>query len=218
MMDLRSKSKEREPSGNGTAEICRRRKNRKDDKKMKIEESACFSGYREEKFSFPFQEGVAEYEKLKSDLQKVVMAASGSGLHTFYTGACYGFDILAGEIVIGLRDQLKKPIRLISVLPFENQAQLWKEHWRDRYFTMLEYSDQVITLQPRYTRGCYCRRNEFLVDHSCLLICYHNGQEGGTEQTVRYALQRELSVINLSGEKKTPQNNSLYFYNFVDKV
>lgn len=164
---------------------------------MKMDATVCFSGYREEKFPFSLRDGNAQYEQLKKDLLSAVLEAVEEGYGDFYTGACYGFDILAGEAVLQARDRYGLPIRLLSVIPFENQAQLWSEHWRDRYFFMLERSDQVITLQEHYTRGCYQRRNRYMVERSRLLICYHTGRSGGTGNTVKEAIQKGLYVVNL---------------------
>lgn len=166
------------------------------------EKTACFSGYRPEKFPFPFRESNPQYLRLKKDLLFAIQNACAQGYEDFYSGACYGFDILAGEAVLFLRDKLQSPIRLLCALPYENQAQLWSEPWRDRYFSMLERADRVTTLQTRYTRGCYHRRNAFMVERSSLLICYHNGQEGGTEDTIRCAERLGLDIWQLCPQEQ----------------
>lgn len=183
---------------------------------MNNHHTACFSGYREEKFSFPLQEGNPQFEQLRRDLKSAVLEAVDGGYGDFYTGACYGFDILAGETVLWARDELSMPVRLLSVLPFENQAQTWSEAWRDRYFSMLERSDQVITLQAGYTRGCYQRRNEYMVHRSNLLICYHNGRTGGTDATVRSAMGYGLYGINLCKDQFVEESVPLYTLQFCE--
>ena len=55
-------------------------------------------------------------------------------------------DILAGEMVLGMKEEFPE-IQLIAVLPFEEQANTWGEFWREKYFTLLEHCDDVITLQ-----------------------------------------------------------------------
>ena len=86
-------------------------------------------------------------------------------------------------MVLGMKEEFPE-IQLIAVLPFEEQANTWGEFWREKYFTLLEHCDDVITLQPRYTPGCYQRRNRYMVDRSSLLICYYDGKTGGTQSTV----------------------------------
>ena len=181
---------------------------------MKMDTAVCFSGYREEKFPFALQDGNVQYEQLKKDLLSSVLEAVEEGYGNFYTGACYGFDILAGEMVIKARDEYGLPIRLTSVLPFENQAQLWKEYWRDRYYSMLEFSDQVVTLQTRYTRGCYQRRNRYMIERSDLLICYHTGCPGGTSHTVYAAIQNGLYVVNICKDLFIEEPSLLYTLSF----
>ena len=49
-----------------------------------------------------------------------------------------------------------------------------------------------------YFTGCFSVRNRFMVDSSSLLICYFDGQAGGTAQTVHYAQDSGLHIVNLS--------------------
>ncbi|MCI9272981.1 MAG: DUF1273 domain-containing protein [Clostridiales bacterium] len=183
---------------------------------MGIEHTACFSGYREEKFPFPLRDGNQPFDRLKRDLTAAILEAVDQGYGDFYTGACYGFDILAGEAVLAVRDKLSQPIHLLAAIPFENQAQLWSEHWRDRYYSMLERSDRVITLQPRYTRGCFQKRNQYMIDRSNLLICYHNGTGGGTDSTVRSAERQGRYVINLCKDKLVEVTAPIYTLHFCE--
>ena len=173
---------------------------------MEYETSACFSGYRAEKFPFPLQRGNDGFERLLDKLRQAILQAVQDGYHTFYTGACYGFDIVAGEEVLSLCSERKLPLRLISVLPFENQAQLWSERWRDRYYSMLEASYNVVTMQPKYTRGCYQRRNEYMLNRSSRLICYYTGAAGGTQNTVDAAEKMGMDIVLLHGEESRDSN------------
>lgn len=173
---------------------------------MQYETSVCFSGYRAEKFPFPLQRGNEAFEAFRKLLRQTILDAVNDGYDTFYTGACYGFDIAAGEEVLSLKRERGLSLRLIAVLPFENQAQLWSERWRDRYFAMLESCDNVVTIQPRYTRGCYQRRNEYMVNRSSRLICYYTGQPGGTQNTVEAAEKLGLEIVILSGQDSEPSN------------
>lgn len=160
---------------------------------MRLEETACFSGSRAEKLPFSVSDGSREYEEFLWRLSSVIREAAEEGYRVFYTGGCTGFDILAGEMVLGMKEEFPE-FQLIGVLPFEEQASTWSEFWRDKYFTMLERCDDVITLQTRYSPGCYQRRNRYMVDRSSMLICYYNGKTGGTQSTVAYAEKMGLEV------------------------
>lgn len=160
--------------------------------------TACFSGYRAQKFSFPFTEGEPDYEVLASRLEKAVRAAVNDGYERFYCGAAQGFDLLAAETVLRLRE-MGEDVRLYCAVPFPGQARDWTEDWKQRYARVLRQSDGVLTVSPSYSRGCYQLRNRYMVDRACRLICYFDGQPGGTAATVRYAVKKGLEIVNLCG-------------------
>ncbi|MEA5057272.1 MAG: SLOG family protein [Anaerotignum propionicum] len=159
--------------------------------------SLCFSGHRSERLP----QSNEEMEKLKLHLWEKVDKAIENGIDTFYFGACYGFDLLCANVVLQRKRVIKladpKTIKLIAVVPFEEQAKNWKESDREIYYDTLAQCDEVITLSTRYTQGCYHERNRYMVDHSNKLICYHDGSSGGTAYTVKYAEQKQLQIINL---------------------
>lgn len=163
---------------------------------MGLETAACFSGCRAEKLPFSVSDGSEEYELFLKRLKESIREAAQDGYRDFYTGGCSGFDILAGEAVLALKEELSE-LRLIAVLPFEEQANAWSEFWREKYFSLLERCDQVLTLQPKYTAGCYQRRNHYMVERSSLLICFYDGKNGGTQSTVSYAEKMGLEIRTL---------------------
>ena len=69
----------------------------------------------------------------------------------------------------------------------------------ERYDRVLERCDAVETVSESYSRGCYQLRNRYMVDRSGRLICYFDGQPGGTAGTVRYAMKKTLEIVNLCG-------------------
>lgn len=159
-------------------------------------QSVCFSGYREEKFKFKFNLSDSNYAKLENTLREIIRDVIAKGFKTFYCGMCYGFDIIAGEIILEQK-ALGNNIDLIAAIPFEEQAKSFTKLWRERYYNLLEASDKVITLQPRYKKGCYQRRNEYMANRCSLLICYYSGDNGGTKNMVDYCKLKNLEIINL---------------------
>lgn len=67
---------------------------------------------------------------------------------------------------------------------------------------VFQQSERVMYLEPEYSYGVYYRRNEWLVDHSSLLICYCNSSRGGTKMTMDYAASQDIPLINLNGAKR----------------
>ena len=88
-------------------------------------------------------------------------------------------------------------VRLVAVIPYSRQAAHFSPADRTRYEAVLERADERILLSPVYHAGCFHVRNDYLVDHASLLLCYYNGTQGGTRYTVRRALKAGLPVVNL---------------------
>jgi uncharacterized phage-like protein YoqJ len=164
------------------------------------ENSLCFSGHRSEKLP----KSKDKFENLKLRLCLEIDKAIESGIDIFYFGACYGFDLLCAEIVLMRKRKSNfidsKQIKLIAVVPFEEQAKNWNENDREKYYNTLAECDEVITLQTRYSQGCYYARNRFMVDKSSKIICYYDGGTGGTAYTYNYAEKNNMQITNLYDE------------------
>lgn len=165
---------------------------------MQIKErSLCFTGHRSEKL--PKTE--KEMEKQKVRLWQEIDKAVEHGIDTFYFGACYGFDLLCADFVAKRKRVIKisdpKSIKLIAVIPFEEQAAKWRESDREIYYDTLPLCDEVITLHTHYKRGCYHARNRYIVDRCSKMICYYDGGIGGTAYTVNYAKTNGLEITNI---------------------
>ena len=164
----------------------------------KRERSLCFTGHRTEKLP-QTKEGIKALEnKILCEIDKAI----ANGIDTFYFGACYGFDLMAAEQVLKRSKLLNlrnpKPIRLIAVIPFEEQAIYWLESDREKYYDeILPYCDEVITLNTKFKKGCYHERNRYIVDRSSRMIAYYDGSSGGTAYTVKYAETKGLDIKNL---------------------
>ncbi len=159
--------------------------------------SLCFTGHRTEKL--PKTE--KELENLKKKLLLAIDRAIANGVDTFYFGACYGFDLLAAQLVL-MRSKIlvldnPKHIRLIAVVPFEEQAACWSETNREIYYSTLQYCDEVIMLHTKFEKGCYHERNRYMVNRAGQMIAYYDGSSGGTGYTVQYAKQKGIKITNL---------------------
>ena len=150
---------------------------------------ACFSGHRR----LP-----QNCEELRAKLKKEIIGLIGHGVVFFGAGGAWGFDMLAEETVIELKEDYPH-IRLVLVLPCppDQQTLKWSAGQRQRYYEILERADKVRILSPQYTNGCMLVRNRHLVDNSAYLICYLREQHGGTTYTVDYADRRGLQIIRL---------------------
>lgn len=161
------------------------------------ETALCFTGHRTEKL--PQTE--EELKVLKMALYIAIDEAVKSGIDTFITGVCYGFDLMAAEQILFRRRVIKpgdpEEIKVAAVIPFEGQANRWNEETRDTYFDILSKCDEVITLNAQYKNGCYHERNRFMVDNSSRIIAYYDGSGSGTGYTIDYAKKAGLAIVNL---------------------
>ena len=154
--------------------------------KLKV---ACFSGHRK----LP-----DDCTELRSNLEKAITTLIGQGVVFFGSGAALGFDQLAAETVLRLKEDYPH-IRLVMVLPCppEEQSLKWNDQQKKRYFELLDKADKVRVLSPRYTNSCMLDRNRHLVDSSAYLICYLREQRGGTFYTVCYAERQGLNILRI---------------------
>lgn len=167
------------------------------DENISREKTVCFTGHRSEKL--PKGEAL---DLLRKRLALEIERALQDGYDTFLFGGAYGFDLMAAEevlkkkVLIDLQNPQK--IRLIAIIPFEEQAVRFSVADHERYYEIMPKCDEVITLNTRYTKQCYAQRNQYMVDRSNRVICCWNRQSiSGTAQTVRMAERQNLEVINL---------------------
>ena len=164
---------------------------------MEIEryKTVAFTGYRTHKILRPGIP-VAVLENIRCELKTVLRKLYGEGYRVFLSGMAEGFDLLAAEEVLLLKQEFSD-VKLIGVLPFRKQALKYSRSDRERYESILRECSFVELLSEQYYQGCYFARNDFLVEHCSVIICYYDGQKGGTEYTVKRAGEAGIPVINL---------------------
>lgn len=150
----------------------------------------CFTGHRPEKMDH-------SEEIVVQKLERAIRAAIARGLTVFIVGMAPGVDILAGEIVIRLRDEEGLPLRLIAAEPHLDFDKRWDAHWQKRYHFVLESSDHKTVVCKHNRPSAYQERNRFMVDHSAYVIAYWSGGSGGTRNTVLYAEKAGVPVENV---------------------
>lgn len=153
------------------------------------QQTACFTGHRK----IPSEEILT----VKKRLLKTIAASIESGYCYFGAGGALGFDTIAAQSVLELKEKYPH-IKLILVLPCPNQTRGWSEHDVSEYERIKSEADKVVYTSEHYFRGCMQKRNRHLVDNSSLCICYLTESSGGTAYTVKYAQKCGLSIINIT--------------------
>ena len=162
--------------------------------------TVAFTGHRPEKLPWGTNDNSPEGTLFKFRLREALEYLIGRGYVNFLSGAARGFDTIAAEIVISLRE-VYPWVRLTVVLPCADQAARWNAEDKRRWDNIVHNSDHVETLAPVYDKSCMFRRNRYLVDNADLVLAaYHKGSTGGTAMTVDYARKQGVKVRRLSFE------------------
>lgn len=156
-------------------------------------ETCCFTGHRE----IPKSLNDNLYNRVMDGVNYLYRTHN---IKTFLAGGAVGFDTVAAQAVLKCREA-NSDIRLIIVIPCQNQARYWSHDEIDTYERINELADRVICLSEHYHRGCMHQRNRYLVDNSRACICYLTRDSGGTAYTVKYAQSKGLRIINLAQSK-----------------
>lgn len=151
--------------------------------------TCCFTGHR----LIP----KAQLPGILQRLNAQVDAAIAQGTDTFISGGALGFDQLAALVVLNKRDDEHQPVRLIIAQPCRDQSKGWRAKEQQLYQSILNRADQVVCLSERYFNGCMQMRNRYMVDHADQVIACMERLQGGTAQTVNYALKKGLDITNV---------------------
>lgn len=149
--------------------------------------TACFTGHR----VLP----EAELPEIAERLEGALTALIEQGYRYFGAGGALGFDTLAAQAVLRLRERYLQ-IRLILVLPHRDQTRGWPQADIDIYEEIKRRVNKVTYTSENYFRGCMQKRNRHLVDNSSVCICYLTKSTGGTAYTVNYARRCGLQILD----------------------
>lgn len=153
--------------------------------------TCCFTGHR----------SLSHEEKLKVAvrLREIIAEQIKAGVVFYGAGGALGFDTLAAQTVLDMKKEYPQ-LRLILVLPCEDQTRGWRSEDIAVYEDIKQRSDKVVYVSREYTPDCMHKRNRHLVDHSGICICYLTRSSGGTAYTVDYAWRKRLHVINIAND------------------
>ena len=165
-----------------TLDICRKSRDR-----WLSHLSASFTGHRQ----------VISCRQTAERVKDAIRYCYKNGIRFFYAGGAVGFDTIAAEAVLSLKEELTD-IVLIIVVPFPGQDKYFKMENKKRYMNIFNRADEVVTVSGSFSNIAYLKRNDYMISHSCQLIAYWDGKSlGGTSYTVRKALDKKLPIYNL---------------------
>lgn len=121
------------------------------------------------------------------------------GVTRFFTGGNLGFDTLAAQVVLRVREDHPE-VRLALVLPSRDQADKWPQRAVETYEDIKSRSDEVIYTSETGGYGAILRRNRYMMDESDYCLCYLTKTSGRTAELVRYAERTDHPVINIAND------------------
>ena len=105
------------------------------------EKTCCFTGHR--------QIPPGEEERIKNRLESIVTSLHHRGIYYYGAGGALGFDTLAAEAVLRLRERYPA-LRLILVLPCRDQTRGWRPEDVRRYERIRSRADKTVYTSQRY--------------------------------------------------------------------
>ena len=153
------------------------------------ERTCCFTGHRQ----LPVHKTEYILRCLNEEIERLI----GEGVTTFLSGGALGFDQMAATL-IAMKKEMGYNIRLMLILPNRDQDKLWPDKAKQLYGYLLESADEVCYISDTYSNSCMKERNYYMVEHSAYCICALLRDRSGTGQTVRYAKQKNLHVVNVA--------------------
>lgn len=149
---------------------------------MDYEKTCCVTGHRD----IPAE----QMDRIQELLRREILAAIEDGYTHFISGFASGADLLFAEIVVELKEIY--PITLEAAIPYPGRMKT-----PDETFQRLIRCCNVVKIHSdTYFKGCYMRRNRYMVDQSQRIIAVYDGRlYGGTAATVWYAKKKDVRIV-----------------------
>ena len=149
---------------------------------MDKEKACCVTGHRD----IPAE----QMDRIQKLLRQEILAAIEDGYTHFISGFATGADLLFAVIIAELKEIY--PITLEAAIPYPGRMKTPDETFQ----RLIRCCDTVKIHSDSYFKGCYMRRNRYLVDQSQRVIAVYDGRPtGGTAATVRYAKGKDVRVV-----------------------
>lgn len=144
-----------------------------------MEKTAVFIGHRD------------CYELTADNIIPAIEKCISMGIDTFLNGGMGHFDNISAIAVDSLRAKYPN-IKLVLVKPYPKL----KAHNPSLYDDVILFADESYIDEIGYRRAIP-QRNEYLVDHSSVAICYVHRQSAGAFKTYLKAKQKGLKIIEI---------------------
>ncbi len=153
------------------------------------EQRACFTGHR----------NIAKHleKQIKIKTKEAIFSLIQRGVSFYFNGGARGFDLIAAQCVIELRNEYSQ-IKLFMALPFKEQAKKWSPKDIALYHSILDLADRVEYLSNEHYGRCMLDRNDYMVKNSKHCVAYMIRNYGGTAYTVKKSKENGSAVYNIA--------------------
>ena len=130
------------------------------------------------------------------ELRQLLEELYAEGARRYLCGMAWGFDLSAGEAVVQHK-LLHEDVELVAVEPFAEFRSFFRGEDAERYDALIAAADCRVVVRENNV-GAYMRRNDYLVDHSSLVVAWWDGRrDGGTAYTALRARRKGREVVNI---------------------
>lgn len=162
----------------------------------------AFTGHRKERILQGCGNNPLILKRIKEAVVRQVTELHRQGYKVYYTGMANGFDMAAAEAVLQVREEYGD-IMLVAAVPFRKQPLWFDAEDQLLYACLLERVDRVVMVSENYHKGCYLRRDEYMVRKADVIVAYWDlVPKGGTFYTVSKAMESGKPVINIYASMK----------------
>ncbi len=152
------------------------------------------------KQNHPFELRPHDTIHVKERVERCILDLYDRGFRRFIVGGATGFDLIAARALAEIKIHTLKDINIVVAVPFRGQEDGYTPAEKALYHHTLRTADEVKYLSEKFYKGAFLDRNDYMLMHSSLLVCYYNGQRGGTMYTVNRAIKLGHEIINLCPE------------------
>ena len=169
---------------------------------LNLQLTCSLTGHRPCKLPWGYDENCESFKIFKEKIKIILNQLIDNGIINFLTGMAEGFDMIATEVLINLRNSYPH-IKIIAILPCLHQEKLWNKKQQERYKKIISLCDNKIVISQVYTNNCMQKRNAYMVRHSSILFaCYDSISNGGTKNTINYAKKQNRKLIFINPNEK----------------
>ena len=174
----------------------------------------CFTGHRPSKlggYDWNTPKNQKIIEELIRDTIINVVSDSGEMDIMFYCGGSLGVDQMAFNICRKLKStDHNRNYTITLAIPFKKQADRWTKSSQKEFNNEKMSADTVafVDMLPEYSIAGYkdgeyypekmMKRNEYMVDHSDIVIAVWDGSKSGTENCIKYAQKLNKRIIRIN--------------------